>query len=500
MPEIQTIPTNWQQREQLREKGQFWTPLWVAEAMVEYVCGADLIFDPAVGNGSFLRALRLNGHDTEFYGFDVDETLLAGPIFQAEKCLVEKRDFLCVPPRRKFPAIVSNPPYIRHHRLDEATKAWLKNMVARIAGFSLDGRAGYHVYFLIQALNLLQGNGKLAIILPADVCEGVFADKLWRWISGNFCLEAVVTFDQGAAPFPNLDTNAIVFFLKKAPPQSTLAWAKVTEKSAGELKKLVAANFSAPHSPTLEVVTRNLSEAMQTGLSRPANHRPAKYVLSDFATVMRGIATGANEFFFLTQRQAKDLRIPPEFLRNCVGRTRDIVGDTFTQSDLWRLDQAARPTLLLDIDKPLTELPPEIIAYLQQGVALALPERSLIKLRRPWYKQEKRRTPEFLFAYLGRRNARFIKNDAKVVPLHCLHCVYTHSRDARQLEKLHQVLNHPDTLQNLHLVSKSYGAGALKAEPQNLKNLPVPDYLVEKYELLPATKMTKTNPAQLGLF
>jgi hypothetical protein len=167
---------------------------------------------------------------------------------------------------------------------------------------------------------------------------------------------------------------------------------------------------------------------------------------------------------------------------------------------LWRLDQAARPTLLLDIDKPLAELPPEIVAYLQRGADLALPERSLIKLRRPWYKQEKRRTPEFLFAYLGRRNARFIKNDAKVVPLHCLHCVYTHSRDARQLEKLHQVLNHPDTLQNLHLVSKSYGAGALKAEPQNLKNLPVPDYLVEKYELLPATKMTKTNPAQLGLF
>jgi hypothetical protein len=62
---------------------------------------------------------------------------------------------------------------------------------------------------------------------------------------------------------------------------------------------------------------------------------------------------------------------------------------------------------------------------------------------------------------------------------------------------LHQVLNHPDTLQNLHLVSKSYGAGALKAEPQNLKNLPIPDYLVEKFAL---EVEIKSASAQISLF
>ena len=43
-------------REALREKGQFWTPGWVAEAMVEYVlAGRDdvLLFDPAWGRGLF---------------------------------------------------------------------------------------------------------------------------------------------------------------------------------------------------------------------------------------------------------------------------------------------------------------------------------------------------------------------------------------------------------------------------------------------------------------
>jgi hypothetical protein len=90
-----------------------------------------------------------------------------------------------------------------------------------------------------------------------------------------------------------------------------------------------------------------------------------------------------------------------------------------------------------------------------------------------------------LFAYLGRRSTRFIKNEAGVVPLHCLHCVYTHSKNPQQIHALWQALNHPDTLANLPFVSKSYGSGALKAEPQNLAKLPIPDHLIEKFRLLP---------------
>lgn len=499
--QAQIIPTNWELREKLRKEGQFWTPFWVAEAMIQYVRETDLLFDPAVGNGSFLNALRQSGFsEMSFYGFDTDENQLSSQVFRTEKCVVEHRDFLKNPPNRKFKSIISNPPYIRHHRIDEETKKWLKNLTARITGFSIDGRAGYHIYFLIQALNLLEENGKLAIILPADVCEGIFADKLWHWITENFCVEAVITFDEKAAPFPNLDTNAIIFFIKNAPPENSFKWIKVNEAIDLELSELVASGFRLKDFDTIEVSERTLSEALKTGFSRPENNRQTKYLLSDFATVMRGIATGANEFFFLTEKQAKESQIPGEFLKSCVGRTRDVIGDAFTENDLLRLDNISRPTLLLSIEKSYKELPETIIEYLQKGIELKLPERALIKLRNPWYKQEKRRTPEFLFAYLGRRSSRFIKNEAQVVPLHCLHCVYTHSKDKRYIDSLHKVLNHPDTLQNLNLVSKSYGAGALKAEPQNLKNLPIPDYLVEKFGLKEETFEMKPVSTQMSLF
>jgi type I restriction-modification system DNA methylase subunit len=48
------------QRRRQQEKGQFWTPDWVAEAMVTWLLedGGGPLFDPAVGNGAFFRAAR----------------------------------------------------------------------------------------------------------------------------------------------------------------------------------------------------------------------------------------------------------------------------------------------------------------------------------------------------------------------------------------------------------------------------------------------------------
>ena len=44
---------------------------------------------------------------------------------------------------------------------------------------------------------------------------------------------------------------------------------------------------------------------------------------------------------------------------------------------------------------------------------------------------EKTRTARVFFAYLGRREVRYIRNEAGVIPLTCLLCVYPHLKDER---------------------------------------------------------------------
>lgn len=467
---------------------------------------SDHLFDPAVGTGAFFRAAKRimaeKARAVQLFGMEIDGAVLEqatrNGLTDEDVRLVEIRDFLLQPPKRCFAAIVANPPYIRHHRLSLPLKAELQRFAKTLVGARLDARAGLHVYFFLRALELLERNGHLAFIVPADICEGVFAGPLWRWISGKYRLEAVVTFAPEASPFPDVDTNPVILMLTNARPCESFYWAKCLRRTTWDLKAWVCSGFRDSPRNEITVVKRELSEGVTTGLSRePPKRERSRVQLGDFATVLRGIATGSNEFFFLTERQAVELRIPPDFLIPAIGRTRDVDSDEVTVETISKLVTAGRPTLLFAPGgMPLDSFPQAVINYIKKGEGLGLPRQPLIATRRPWYKMETRDVPPFLFAYLGRRNARFIRNLAGVVPLTGFLCVYPRKRDPLFIEKLWQVLRHPETVANLSLVGKSYGAGAIKVEPRALEQLPLsPSFLSEIGLQAPQRQQQLTLPA-----
>ncbi|TDA67452.1 MAG: SAM-dependent methyltransferase [Clostridia bacterium] len=515
------LPSAGPEREALREKGQFWTPEWVAEAMVAYALagGADHIFDPAVGGGAFFLAAKVLARETgkgiKLLGTEVDPDALRqarqSGLSEGDLSHVQIADFVLDPPRGLFKAIVANPPYIRHHRVPTLVKEKLKAIGTSIVGMALDGRAGIHVYFLLRALQLLDRGGRLAFIMPADTCEGVFAPHLWNWITGRFRLEVVVTFAPEATPFPGVDTNPLIFMITNAEPQDHFLWVKCNDANTMELKKWIMSGNKVTTNSALTVYERRLTEGLATGLSRPpAEKQAGGPVLGDFARVLRGVATGANEFFFLTRQQATDLGIPDEFLVPAVGRTRDVPGHEITPETLRRLEEIGRPTLLFSPDgRAMDSFPEAVRSYLKHGEKMGFNQRPLIATRRPWYKMERRPVPPILFAYLGRRNARFIRNLANVVPLTGFLCVYPNRGEAIFTDKLWEVLRHPVTTSNLSLVSKSYGEGAIKVEPRALERLPLPPAVVAEVGLEPvqAPALAKaldickaTAPRQLRVF
>jgi hypothetical protein len=467
-------------REQLRAKGQFWTPDWIADAMVAYVCGegAEAIFDPAVGAGAFFQAARRRSRHLRLEGTEVARDALQqaaeSGLTAADLRHVDLRDYVLEPPSIRHPAIVANPPYIRHHRLSAEVKAKLSLFSRQFLGFAIDGRAGYHVYFLLRALERLAPGGRLAFILPADVFEGAYSLKLWARLASAYRIEAVISFAPEATPFPGVDTNALILLMANHPPQAACWWSRCRQRGPA-LRRWIESGFFG-EADSLTAVTRPLTEALSTGLSRaPQTATAAGPRLGDLCTVMRGIATGANDFFFLTSDQIRNLGLPAGVFQRAVGRTRDLVGDELTTADLLRLDKNGRPTYLLSLtgDGPM---PAALRQYLASGVKMGLSRRALISSRRPWYRMESRNPPPFLFAYLGRRSSRFIRNHAGALPLTGFLCVYPRPPWSvpDRLQEVWKILKMPQTIENLALVGKSYGGGALKVEPRALERLPLP--------------------------
>lgn len=450
----------------------------------------DVIFDPGVGRGAFYTALKKVAPEKKFYGTDIDPEIIAearqAGVF-GKDAKVEIRDFIFRPPEKRFKAIVANPPYIRHHRLSLKHKKQFRKISLQNFGDVLDGRAGLHIYFLIQALGLLEKSGRLAFIMPADTCEGIFSKKLWNWISNKYCIDGVITFEHEATPFPGVDTNAIIFLIRNDKPEIKLKWIKCLKSQSEELCRLLKNNLAGTGYKEITIYERDLSEALTIGLSRaPREELDVEFTLANFARVMRGVATGANEFFFLTKDQAAKLGIPDKFLLRAVGRTRDVEGTYFTSEALTALDKKGRPTLLFFPNGSRWEdMPESVRKYINEGEKLGLAKRALISTRQPWYKMEVREVPTFLFAYLGRRSARFIKNEAGAIPLTGFLCIYPLSSDGEYIEKLWSVLRHPDTIANLQLVGKSYGSGAIKVEPRSLERLPLKSKLIKQFGLSP---------------
>lgn len=463
--------------------------------MVEYALAdnAQTLFDPAVGTGNFLRAAKAiagaMGLNVQLAGMEIDPRTLAQAVTdglnQPDLARVMIGDFVLQPPPARFPAIVANPPYIRHHRLPEATKAQLRRLSAEIIGKPLDGRAGLHVHFLIRALTLLEEGGRLAFIVPADTCEGRFAHDLWGWITAHFALDAVLTFAPEASPFPGVDINPLILFIRNSSPADEFCWARCYRSETDTIAHWVRRGFGELDSADLFAIRRDRREGVMTGLSRePATTQTHRYVLGDFVQVMRGVATGANDFFFMTLERVNRLGLPCERFVRAIGRTRDVADSEITEHTLALLEQNGRPTWLLSLSgDPIESFPEALRRYLQEGEAMGLPERPLIAQRKPWYRMEVRTPPPFLFAYLGRRSCRFIRNIAGVVPLTGFLCVYPKSGYATSLDQLWRIINHPDTIANLARVGKSYGNGAIKVEPRLLERLPIPDHVIEQFVL-----------------
>ena len=493
------------EREKRRSKGQFWTPDWVADAMVGYALGggSDHLIDPAVGTGAFLRAathyaerrgrqIALLG--TELHAEILREACASGELTSEQLCRIEVADFLTWTPGTRFRAIAANPPYIRHHRLPPATKRLLVSIALRTIGRRLDGRTGLHVFFLLRALELLDEGGRLAFILPADTCEGVFAPVLWEWIASRFRIDAVLTFAPEATPFPQVDTNPVVFFLANLAPREEFVWARCRTPGTAALAEWSRSGFRTPSGSDVEWRNRSTAEGVESGLSRPpaAPRHPDDLLLGDCAAVVRGIATGANDFFFLTRERVRALELPDDFLRPAIGRTRDAPGSEVSSSTLDDLDRRGRPTLLFTPDgRAPDQFPTPMRAYLERGESAGYHRRPLISTRRPWYRMERRRPPPLLFAYLGRRNTRFLRNLAGVVPLSNFSCVYPRSDDAEFLNALTASLHHPDTLAGLPFVGKSYGSGAVKVEPRGLERLTIPAHVAR------AVGLRATRPTPL---
>lgn len=154
--------------------------------------------------------------------------------------------------------------------------------------------------------------------------------------------------------------------------------------------------------------------------------------LGDAADVGIGYVTGANDFFHLSEHEARSLKIPGKYLLKSIGSLRDHRGLTFRMSDWNSVRGRGIKSFLLTL--PVSSernLPGTVRRYLEQGRTAQIHLRFKCRVRDPWFSVPHIRKADAFLSYMFGSRPRLVLNPAGFVAPNTLHLVrFTERKDA----------------------------------------------------------------------
>lgn len=482
-----------------RKLGQFWTPPHVAEFMAAWTIDKkqDSFLDPGHGPGIFmLQALRRfeelgvspKRAVAQIAGYEVNPVAyLMGMANLALRAAgntphLTLDDFLLFDGgRRAYDAIVCNPPYTRHHLLPARYKEELPGIFKREFGFSVSRISSLFLYFFFQATRLLNSDGRMAFITPAEVFESFYSQSIKQLILGRLGLRALIIFHENHTVFEGVDTAACITLIEGSSSKAAPVRLVEVEHWPGTPALLRALDQKPRAYPwgKVEIIPPSQLRPQSKWTTKKAENRiltdPRLIPLKWVASVVRGIATGANSYFVLTDEERTQWELEDRYLSPVITKTREVLNYRLTSKELERIGREGKKRWLISLTDPLTSTARK---YIEHGKELSVQFGALVSTRRNWYETEKREIPPIIFTYLSRSEPRFILNEANAHALNVFLLVYPIpeiARDETTLKAFVTLLNSHQSREALKTVGRSYGGDTLKLEPRELDILPVID-------------------------
>ncbi|MCE2070458.1 HsdM family class I SAM-dependent methyltransferase [Streptococcus thermophilus] len=463
MPKINNI-TKINRRK--KELGQVFTPENIASLMVSFFENkkCEEILDPSAGLGALLDACkkRLKNNDVNLIAVEIDKELV--PTLNSKGFETHCMDFFDYD--GKVDGIIMNPPYIRHELLFSSNiKENIKN---KILFKGISSRANLYLYFLIKALESLNSNGRLVVIIPNTWLDSEYGLTVQQHILKNYSLLEVINFENNI--FQDVDVDVSIFVIDNAKPmvKSTTNFYYFGNLETKQVESLDQAEITK---------TIYQSEILKVGWTFYKNKIPFKYdifsELSKFSKINRGISTNYNQFF-IRDKDDSFVRRFPEYFKQIVNKQTEIKN--------FRVDIQNLNKVIFTIPNELQKLPKEI-----QDEVISV-EKNILKEKKPktlysriitkkdWFSLKVSQKESLIFNYIIRSDVRFILNDTPAVVKDNF---YQLSFANRELEYLYlAILNSSFSRYFIENNGRSYGSGLLKIQKYELANLLVINYKV----------------------
>lgn len=458
--------------------GQVLTPKVLADFMAGWLIqnNPKSVLDPAGGDGALILPFKKLNTNIETTVVEIDKEM-ADACKKKLKAFTNleiiNNDFFRIVKnhKKKYDAIIVNPPYVKGQFISK--KEIFFETFKDDFGLSLRQNSNLYCYFIIALTALLNPGGRASILVPIELFNANFGEDIKNYLIDKKYLKSVVFIDNKCNVFENAVTTSAVLFLEAPIDESPYEITIHNVKNLTQLKDLSKTYTIKKKPEELLKIKKWSSLKENTKIVDDEN----SIALRDFITTKRGIATGANEFFHMTEREAKYLNLRPESLKLCVANINGIKSLDINQKFIDELLAMSYKTQLFDVMEP-NEAEQD---YLDKGIKAGLLNRYILANKKVWYQQEKREPAHILFNVFAREKFNFLLNSAKVLNLTNNHCIYVKNNNWKFARELWKLLNSEEIQPIINAHKREYGNGLYKMEPKDLLDLRIDKELWNKY-------------------
>ncbi len=449
-----------------RASGAVYTPPDIVRVLVGSFDDVPIarIVDPGAGSGRLLRAAARRHPDARLVAVERDPlaSLVLRGTLHAEgltpRLTVHATDYLRagLGRARGRTLYVANPPYVRHHGIDAASKRWLERQ-ARELGLRASLLSGLHVYFWVATLLGARAGDVGCFVTSSewlDVNYGALVRTLLVGPLGGLGIDLLAP---SVAAFADAQTTASIVRFEVGAAPATLSFRELRE--VGE----------PPRRARVRIVHREtLSRAARwTPLFRATPRRRGAYVeLGELCRVHRGQVTGANRIWIAGLHSDE---LPESLSFPAITRARELFASGAVLDDLGELRR------VIDLPEDLGELTPTerrlVERFLRRARAMGAASGYVASHRRAWWSVGLHAPAPILATYMARRPPAFVVNRAGARHINVAHGLYPRvPLGERALAALAAHLGSSTVVAD----GRTYAGGLTKFEPREMERLLVP--------------------------
>ena len=460
--------------EHRKKFAQFFTPFQLASLMADWLLGNQnlkTVLEPAFGLGVFSRALLSKKSDLSIKGFDIDETILteAKAIFNNTTNFdLHLEDYMFNDWSNKYDGIICNPPYFKFHDYDNKT---ILNEIENRLKIKLNGFTNLYTLFLLKSVYQLNSNGRLAYIIPSEFLNSDYGKLVKSTLIKNKVLRHIVVFDFEENVFDDALTTACILLCSNDKNSQKVKFSTIKKIDDLELIKTYILEYPLN---SIDVSTFSINE-LEPELKWRKYYQEQKGIryknlipFSSVAKVVRGIATGANEYFTFSKSKANHYGIDEKNLLPCICKAVDVKDNFFTTENFHSLVNSNKQAYLFNAIGSNDE---NVLKYIKLGEKSGIDKRYLTACRTPWYSLENRPPSPIWVSVFNRSGLKFIRNEANISNLTTFHCVYPIQNslfDNVNVDVLFAYLLTDVAREIFEDNRREYGNGLQKFEPNDL--------------------------------